>query len=146
VLAIGSGSNLFDTPGAESAYLLERTEDAERFHGRLLAAFMRAPFSTDKALRVAIVGGGATGVELSAELIEAHNELQDGLGAEQRFRLEISHRRGRAAHPGRPAREDLRPGHDVRWSARACGCAPAPRSSPSIPIDWRPATATSRPT
>jgi NADH dehydrogenase len=90
VLAIGSGSNLFDTPGAETAYLLERTEDAERFHGRLLAAFMRAPFSTDKALRVAIVGGGATGVELSAELIEAHNELQDGLGAEQRFRLEIS--------------------------------------------------------
>jgi NADH dehydrogenase len=90
VLAVGSGSNLFDTPGAESAYLLERTEDAERFHGRLLAAFMRAPFSTDKALRVAIVGGGATGVELSAELIEAHNELQDGLGAEQRFRLEIS--------------------------------------------------------
>jgi NADH dehydrogenase len=41
-------------------------------------------------MRVAIVGGGATGVELSAELIEAHRELLDSLGDEQRFRLDIS--------------------------------------------------------
>lgn len=90
VLAIGSGSNLFGTPGAEQAYLLERTEDAEVFHARLLAAFTRASFSTDKIMRVAIVGGGATGVELSAELIEAHRELLGSLGDEQRFRLDIT--------------------------------------------------------
>jgi NADH:ubiquinone reductase (H+-translocating) len=90
VLAIGSGSNLFGTPGAEQAHLLERTEDAEAFHARLLAAFTKASFSPEKIMRVAIVGGGATGVELSAELIEAHRELLDSLGDEQRFRLDIT--------------------------------------------------------
>jgi len=90
VLAIGSGSNLFGTPGADQAHLLERTEDAEVFHTRLLAAFMKASFSPEKTMSVAIVGGGATGVELSAELIEAHRELLDSLGAEQRFRLDIA--------------------------------------------------------
>jgi NADH dehydrogenase len=90
VLAIGSGSNLFGTPGAEQAHLLERTEDAEVFHTRLLAAFMKASFSTEKTMSVAIVGGGATGVELSAELIEAHRELLGSLGSEQRFRLDIA--------------------------------------------------------
>jgi NADH dehydrogenase len=90
VLAIGSGSNLFGTPGADQAHLLERTEDAEVFHTRLLAAFMKASFSAEKTMSVAIVGGGATGVELSAELIEAHRELLDSLGDEQRFRLDIT--------------------------------------------------------
>jgi NADH dehydrogenase len=90
VLAIGSGSNLFGTPGAEQAHLLERTEDAEAFHTRLLAAFMKASFSPEKIMSVAIVGGGATGVELSAELIEAHRELLESIGAEQRFRLDIA--------------------------------------------------------
>ena len=90
VLAIGSGSNLFGTPGAEQAYLLERTEDAEAFHARLLAAFTKASFSDDRIMRIAIVGGGATGVELSAELIEAHRELLGSLGDEQRFRLDIT--------------------------------------------------------
>jgi len=90
VLAIGSGSNLFGTPGADQAHLLERTEDAEAFHTRLLAAFMKASFSAEKTMSVAIVGGGATGVELSAELIEAHRELLDSIGAEQRFRLDIA--------------------------------------------------------
>jgi len=90
VLAIGSGSNLFGTPGAEQAHLLERTEDAEAFHARLLAAFTKASFSPERIMRVAIVGGGATGVELSAELIEAHRELLDSLGDEQRFRLDIT--------------------------------------------------------
>lgn len=90
VLAIGSGSNLFGTPGADQAHLLERTEDAEAFHTRLLAAFMKASFSVEKTMSVAIVGGGATGVELSAELIEAHRELLGSLGSEQRFRLDIA--------------------------------------------------------
>jgi NADH dehydrogenase len=90
VLAVGSGSNLFGTPGAEQAHLLERTEDAEAFHARLLAAFTKASFSAEKIMRVAIVGGGATGVELSAELIEAHRELLGSLGDEQRFRLDIT--------------------------------------------------------
>lgn len=91
VLAIGSGSNLFGTKGAaEHAYLLEDTADAELFHTRLLAAFTGASFSPGKNMRVAIVGGGATGVELSAELIEAHNELTGSLSLDQRFRMDIT--------------------------------------------------------
>lgn len=89
VLALGSGSNFFGTPGAEHAYVLENAQDAERFHRRLLAGFARAAFAPQRSLSVTIVGGGATGVELSAELIEAHQELLGGLGSEQRFRLDI---------------------------------------------------------
>jgi NADH:ubiquinone reductase (H+-translocating) len=90
VLAVGSGSNLFDTQGAgEHAYLLEDTQDAEHFHARLLAAFTGASFSPGKNMRIAIVGGGATGVELSAELIEAHSELMGSLSLDQRFRMDI---------------------------------------------------------
>jgi len=90
VLAVGSGSNSFNTPGVERAYVLERTEDAELFHKVLLAAFTRASFSSGRALSVAIVGGGATGVELAAELLEAHSEYQEGFVAEQRFRLDVA--------------------------------------------------------
>ena len=90
VLAVGSGSNLFNTPGSELAYVLERTEDAEVFHHVLLDAFTRASFSPGHALGVAIVGGGATGVELAAELLEAHDEYQQGFVADQRFRVDIS--------------------------------------------------------
>jgi NADH dehydrogenase len=90
VLAIGGGANLFGTPGAETAHLLENTADAERFHHRLLTAFTRASFAPERALAIAIVGGGATGVELSAELIEAHAEFLDGLAKDQRFRLDIT--------------------------------------------------------
>jgi NADH dehydrogenase len=90
VLAIGSGSNLFATPGAETAHVLERTEDAERFHQVLLAAFTRASFSAARALSIAIVGAGATGVELSAELLEAHAEFQTGFAANERFRLDVT--------------------------------------------------------
>lgn len=90
VLALGSGSNFFGTPGAEHAHVLEQSRDAERFRQRLLAAFVQASFSAHKSLAVAIVGGGATGVELSAELVEAHQELDQGLGQEQRFRLDIT--------------------------------------------------------
>jgi len=91
VLAIGSGSNFFGTPGAaEHSFVLERVADAERFRRRLLASFTRVSFANDKQMKVAIVGGGATGVELSAELLEAHAELMEGVGSEQRFRLDIA--------------------------------------------------------
>lgn len=91
VLALGSGSNFFGTPGADRhAYVLEQASDAERFRRRLLAAFTKAAFSEDRRLGIAIVGGGATGVELSAELLEAHQEMVEGLGTVQRFRLDIT--------------------------------------------------------
>ncbi|CAM3811897.1 NAD(P)/FAD-dependent oxidoreductase [Paracidovorax anthurii] len=90
VLAIGSGSNAFGTPGIGHAYLLENVRDAQHFHADWLAACARAAFSENRSLGVAIVGGGATGVELSAELLEAHAEIQESLGTGQRFRLDIT--------------------------------------------------------
>lgn len=91
VLAIGSGSNLFDTPGAaEHAHLLENAADAEAFNQRLTSAFLAAAYSDSRTLDIAIVGAGATGVELSTELIEGHDELCAGLSPEQRFGLTVT--------------------------------------------------------
>lgn len=91
VLALGSGSNLFGTPGAaEHAHLLEDVADAEAFQKRLTTAFLGAAFSDERILRIAIVGAGATGVELSTELIEGHDELMLGLGDDQQFKLDVT--------------------------------------------------------
>ncbi|MBU2417594.1 MAG: FAD-dependent oxidoreductase [Alphaproteobacteria bacterium] len=91
VLAIGSGSNLFGTPGAaEHAHLLEDVADAEAFNKRLTSAFLAAAWSDEPTLSIAIVGAGATGVELSTELIEGHDELSAGLTEAQRFDLSVT--------------------------------------------------------
>ena len=73
VLAIGSRSNDFGTPGvAEHAIALDTTVQAARFHRRLVNACLRAHTQLDPVrpgqLHVAIIGAGATGTELSAEL------------------------------------------------------------------------------
>lgn len=90
IIAVGSGSNFFGTPGAHHAHVLEQTSDAEAFHHTLLLAFMRAAYSSDKQLRLAIVGGGATGVELSAELLEAHAEVLQSIAPNHHFTLDIT--------------------------------------------------------
>jgi len=73
VLAVGSRSNFFGTPGArEYAMALDSTEQAERFRQRFLRRLVVANANpAHSALEIAIVGGGATGVELAAELVEA---------------------------------------------------------------------------
>jgi NADH dehydrogenase len=80
VIAIGSQSNDFGTPGAaEHAIALDTARQAERFHARLLNACLRADLDPRPprpgALHVAIIGAGATGVELSAELHKVVREL-----------------------------------------------------------------------
>jgi NADH:ubiquinone reductase (H+-translocating) len=76
VLAVGSTSNYFGVPGAaEYTISLNATEDAERFRLRLLRLLARAEEHKEEGgdadINVVIIGGGATGVELSAELREA---------------------------------------------------------------------------
>ncbi|MBB5018700.1 NADH dehydrogenase [Chitinivorax tropicus] len=73
VLAIGSQTNDFHTPGArEHAIMLDSAAAAERFHHKLINACIRAQATKQAAgegrMTVTIIGGGATGVELSAEL------------------------------------------------------------------------------
>ena len=73
VLAVGSTSNYFGVPGAaENTISLNGTEDAERFRLTLLKLLAKA--ATEKAgegVDIVIIGGGATDVELAAELREA---------------------------------------------------------------------------
>jgi len=75
VIAIGSESNDFGTPGVrENAFTIDNAWQAHLFHRRLVNACFRANFAADgRVLHIAIVGAGATGVELAAEL---HNTLR----------------------------------------------------------------------
>ena len=80
VIAVGSQTNDFGTPGArQHAISLDRPEQAERFRARLLNACLRANAQGGPRepwqLHVAIIGAGATGVELAAELHNATREL-----------------------------------------------------------------------
>ncbi|MEX6501668.1 NAD(P)/FAD-dependent oxidoreductase [Pseudomonas zhanjiangensis] len=79
VLAVGSSTNDFGTQGAaEHCLFLDTREQAERFHRQLLSHYLRAHASQDGStgqISVAIVGAGATGVELAAELHHAAREL-----------------------------------------------------------------------
>ena len=94
VLAIGSVSNHFNTPGvAEHCIFLDSPTQAQRFHRRLLEAYIKlnSPQHPKDNLNIAIVGAGATGVELSAELHHAAKELnQYGFSEMKRDRLKIT--------------------------------------------------------
>ena len=73
VIAVGSVSNDFGVPGAaEHALMLDTPEQAERFNRRLINACVRANTQSmpirPEQLHVSIIGAGATGTELSAEL------------------------------------------------------------------------------
>lgn len=70
VLAIGSVTNDFGTLGAaQHCYFLDSVHQARRFHHTLMNTFLALQSKRyPEPLHVAIVGGGATGVELAAEL------------------------------------------------------------------------------
>lgn len=92
MIAIGSKSNDFNTKGvADNCIFLDSSDQALRFQQRMLELFLK--FSENRALddigeeefkqklvdeskvNIAIVGGGATGVELTAELYHATEDL-----------------------------------------------------------------------
>ena len=80
VIAVGSRSNDFGTPGVEEhALKLETLADAERFHRRMLDACIRAHAQSDalrpSQLQLAVIGAGATGVELVAQLHRTTREV-----------------------------------------------------------------------
>lgn len=76
VLAIGSQGNDFNIPGVrQNALFLDTRAQADRFHDRFLNVCLAANYA-DRAISVAIVGAGATGVELAAELHHAVDMLK----------------------------------------------------------------------
>ena len=80
VIAVGSQSNDFGTPGVrEHAMRLECAADALQFHSRMVNACIRAHAQVaqlrPEQLHVAIIGAGATGVELAAELHRTTREV-----------------------------------------------------------------------
>ncbi len=82
VLAVGSTVNDFGVPGArEHCVFLDGPEEAERFHRVFFQHHLRAQARKDRppreSLSVGIVGAGATGVELAAELHAASRYLAD---------------------------------------------------------------------
>lgn len=131
VIAIGSVTNDFGTPGvSEHAIPLETPEQAERFHHRLLNAFLRAQSQAEPIhagqLHIAIIGAGATGTELAAKLHETANALiaygLDNVDRKRDIRIVLIE-----AAP--------------RSSRRCPSGSPTPRS-----ISWRRSTSTSAPT
>jgi NADH dehydrogenase len=80
VIAVGSVTNDFGTPGAaEFAVPLETPEQARRFNRRLINACIRANTQDEPVrpgqLHVAVIGAGATGTELAAELHRTAREM-----------------------------------------------------------------------
>lgn len=79
VLAVGSVGNDFGTPGVkEHAIAIDNVDQAAHFNRRMINACVRANAQYEPLqpgqLHVAIVGAGATGVELVAEL---HKTMRD---------------------------------------------------------------------
>lgn len=78
VVGIGSTSNDFGTEGVKDfAFSLDNLPSANKFHKNLIDKILQKEYlstSTDN-FRISIVGGGATGVELAAELSQTIEKL-----------------------------------------------------------------------
>jgi NADH:ubiquinone reductase (H+-translocating) len=98
VIAVGSVANDFGTPGVrEHAITLDTLEQAVRFNRRMINACLRANAQYEPLrpgqLHVAIIGAGATGVELAAELHKSMRELAsynlDRIDFEKLIKIEL---------------------------------------------------------
>lgn len=81
IIAVGCYNQTFNTKGVKAnAYFLKDVGDARKIRKRLLSCFETAalPSTTDEMrkqlLNFAVVGGGPTGIEFSAELHDLINE------------------------------------------------------------------------
>lgn len=98
VLAVGAVSNDFGTPGVmRNCLFLDDRASADRFRNKLLNHCLRvsramgARPAEDAHVRVVVVGGGATGVELAAELYNAAAALRHyGLEVFDETRLSVT--------------------------------------------------------
>jgi NADH:ubiquinone reductase (H+-translocating) len=95
VMAVGSVSNSFNIKGvAENCLFLDTTSQAFRFQKQLVETYIKTFSGQDgahgKPLSIVIIGAGATGVELAAQLHEVTNLLAVyGLRESSNVRLTI---------------------------------------------------------
>jgi NADH dehydrogenase len=80
VLAVGSQTNDFGTKGAsDHCSFLDSRKQADKFHQKLLNTYLKANNTAGEKgnyqLNIGIVGAGATGVELAAELHNTASKL-----------------------------------------------------------------------
>lgn len=70
ILAVGSQANNFGTPGAtEHCYTIDSRVQANNFNDEVRNRLLQSLYSKE-IIQIGIVGGGATGVELAAELVQ----------------------------------------------------------------------------
>jgi NADH dehydrogenase len=98
VMAVGSTANDFGTPGVRQfAITLDTLSQAERFNRRLVNACIRAHAQADPVrpgqLHVAIIGAGATGTELAAQLHRTTRQVAafglDRIDPDRDFRITL---------------------------------------------------------
>ena len=98
IIAVGSLTNDFGVPGVRQyAIALESSADAVRFQRLLVNSLVRAQTQPEplrpEQLHIAIVGAGATGVELAAELRNTTQDLVayglDHIDAHRDIKLEL---------------------------------------------------------
>ena len=102
-MAIGSRANDFGTPGvAEHCFYIDSRQQAEAFNQEIRLRVLQA-LGHDVPLMIAIVGGGATGVELAAELVQLAESMSaygvPGLASRLRITLVEAGPRLLAAFP-----------------------------------------------
>ena len=98
VLAVGGVTNDFNIPGVqENCLFLDDREQADAFRHRLLNQCLRvsrtmsADEKADEHVCVTVVGGGATGIELAAELYNSASALRHyGLEVFDEKRLQVT--------------------------------------------------------
>ncbi len=75
IIAVGSLSHDFNVPGVkEYCYSLDSISDCQNFQQKFLSHLMQLQEQIESKLTIAIIGGGATGVELAAELQFAYQQ------------------------------------------------------------------------
>ncbi len=105
VMAMGSTANDFGTPGVAShCYMIDSRVQAAAFNAEVRIRMLES-LGQGLDLSIAIVGGGATGVELAAELVQLTEDAvaygAEGLASRVRITLVESNERLLTAFPER---------------------------------------------